>query len=240
MKYSIVIPTYNHCDDLLKPCVESILKYTDMSEVELIISGNGCVDNTRQYLEEMWTGFNRYGFEKNFKVAWSDTPTGFAKATNDGIKRSTGDKIILLNNDIILLEQKKNDWLNYLIEPFHSNPNCGISCIVKQKCDAIDKYFAVFFCVMVDRKVFNKIGLLNEEYGIGSGEDVEFCIEAEKAGFEICQAGEKHWSNEINSWSGYFPIYHKGEGTVHDQSLVPNWSEVFTNNHKKLADKYNV
>lgn len=29
-KYSIVIPTYNHCDDLLRPCVESIYKYTDM------------------------------------------------------------------------------------------------------------------------------------------------------------------------------------------------------------------
>lgn len=211
-----------------------------MSDVELIISGNGCVDNTRQYLEEMWTGFNRYGFGKNFKVAWSEAPTGFAKATNDGIKRASGDKIVLLNNDTILLEQNKNDWLKYLTMPFLKNTKCGVSCIVKQKCNAIDKYFAVFFCVMIDRKVFNTIGLLNEEYGVGSGEDVEFCLEAERSGFEICQAGDKFWCDKTKAWSGYFPIYHKGEGTVHDSKLVPDWEEVFTKNHQKLADKYNV
>ena len=46
MRYSIVIPTYNHCEDLLKPCLESIFKYTDMTDVELVISANGCTDNT--------------------------------------------------------------------------------------------------------------------------------------------------------------------------------------------------
>ena len=28
-KFSIIIPTYNHLDDCLKPCIESIIKYTD-------------------------------------------------------------------------------------------------------------------------------------------------------------------------------------------------------------------
>ena len=40
---------------------------------------------------------------------------------------------------------------------------------------------------MIHRKVFDKIGLLNEEYGVGGGEDTEFCIEAEKAGFEVVE-----------------------------------------------------
>ena len=33
MKYSVVIPTFNHCDDLLKPCIEAIFKYTNMDDV---------------------------------------------------------------------------------------------------------------------------------------------------------------------------------------------------------------
>jgi len=72
---------------------------------------------------------------------------------------------------------------------------------------------------MIHKKVFEKIGLLNEEYGIGTGEDVEFCIEAVKAGFKMVEASPKQILNEF-SYSGYFPIYHKAEGTVHDTSLV--------------------
>jgi len=53
MKYSIVIPTYNHCEDLLKPCLESIFKYTDMTDVELVISANGCKDGTSDYLKAL-------------------------------------------------------------------------------------------------------------------------------------------------------------------------------------------
>ena len=40
-KYSIVIPTYNHCEDLLKPCIDSILKYTDHDLIEIIASKSG-------------------------------------------------------------------------------------------------------------------------------------------------------------------------------------------------------
>ena len=34
---------------------------------------------------------------------------------------------------------------------------------------------------------------------------------------------------------GNFPIYHKGEATVHD---IPNWNEIFENNKKLLKSKH--
>ena len=37
-----------------------------------------------------------------------------------------------------------------------------------------------------------------------------------------------------------FPIYHKGEGTVHDKTLVPDWDVIFTNNELLLAKKFNL
>jgi len=76
MKYSIVIPTYNHCDDLLKPCLESVFKYTDMADVELVISANGCTDNTDVYLKELTQRFTSIGFEKHIKVVWNDRTLG--------------------------------------------------------------------------------------------------------------------------------------------------------------------
>ena len=181
MKYSIIIPSYNNCEKYLKPCVDSVIKYSNMDDVELIISANGCTDNTRAYLDYLATAV------PNLKVVWNDKALGYSKANNVAIKQATADKIILLNNDTVLLEQAKNQWLDILDTPF-KDPDCGISCVIKTHSEPAGRSFAIFFCVMVHRKVFDTIGLLNEEYGVGGGEDTEFCIEAEEAGFKVLAA----------------------------------------------------
>ena len=229
-KYSVVIPTYNNCEKYLKPCIDSIIKYTEMTDIELVISANGCTDNTWEYLIYLKTAI------PNLVTLWDVNPSGYAKATNEGIKVATAEKIILLNNDTLLLEQSKNKWLEILENPF-KDPDCGISCIIKQRSEPAGKDFAVFFCVMIHRKVFETIGLLNEEYGVGGGEDTEFCIEAEKAGFKVLEVFEKHHIGTM--YTGNFPIYHKGEGTVHDPALVQGWDDIFYKNSLKLAKKYN-
>ena len=239
MKYSVIIPTYNHCVDLLKPCVESIFKFTNMADVELIISANGCVDESKLYLDTLKLQFDTLGFSENLKVIWNDKPLGYAKACNEAIKVATTDLIVLLNNDTVLLGQNRGDWLKLLAAPFKQNEKAGISCIVKGPSEPAGHDFAVFFCVMIHRKVFEKIGLLNEEYGVGGGEDTEFCIEAERAGFEVVVATDTRWSTDVGMFTGSFPIYHKGEGTLHDTTLVPNHPEIFLRNSLILARKYN-
>ena len=215
MKYSIVIPTYNNCEKYLKPCIDSIIKYTDMDNVELVVSANGCTDNTRQYLDYLVTAI------PNLYVAWNDSPLGFAKATNKGIKVCKGNKIVLLNNDTVILDK---GWLEKL------DSKGDISAVWTQFSHITQRRFAVFFCVMIDPKVFQTIGFLNEDYDTGGCEDIEFCLEAEKAGFKI----DANWDD------GSFPIYHKAEGTVHDPELVSDWSNVFLLNELKLAKKYNT
>ena len=80
MKYSVVIPTYNHCDDLLKPCIESIFKYSDVTDVELIISANGCKDNTFAYLGALKERYKHLGISDNFKVVWNEDALGYSRA----------------------------------------------------------------------------------------------------------------------------------------------------------------
>lgn len=109
IKYSIVIPTYNHCDDLLKPCIESIEKYTDMRNIEVIIVANGCTDGTREYANTLGP---------NYKLVWFDEPLGYTKATNQGILQAQGEYVILLNNDTEFIAQEKNFWLRLLEQPF--------------------------------------------------------------------------------------------------------------------------
>ncbi len=40
-------------------------------------------------------------------------------------------------------------------------------------------------------------------------------------------------------YSGNFPIFHEGEGTVHDSNLVKDWNNTFSINSLKLAKKHN-
>lgn len=214
MKYSIVIPTYNNCEKYLKPCIDSIIKYSNMDDVELIISANGCTDNTKAYLNYLETAI------PNLCTVWNVNPLGFAKATNNGIRVCKGDKIVLLNNDTVILD---HNWLEKL------DTNGDISAVWTQYSHITKRRFAVFFCVMIDPKVFQTVGMLNEDYATGGCEDIEFCYEAEKAGFKI----DANWDN------GSFPIYHKAEGTVHDETLVQDWSNKFLLNELKLAKKYN-
>jgi len=229
MKISIVIPTYNHCDDLLKPCIDSIIKYTDLSDIEVIISANGCKDNTKEYVESLG---------EPFKLVWNEDAIGYSRATNAGIEISKGDYILLLNNDVILLEQQKNTWIDMLLEPFKDS-SVGITGPLKGPSSPAGRDFIIFFCCMIKREVFNKIGLLDIIFGVGGGEDTDFCIKAENIGYKTIQVPNQTLSSDEKFLVGGFPIYHKGEATVHDPNCVSGWSEIFETNSRILAERYN-
>ena len=211
MKYSIVIPTYNNCEKYLKPCVDSIIKHTNMQDVELIISANGCTDNTEAYIKYLRTAI------PNLRWCWSDEPLGFAKAVNAGIERSTTDKIVLLNNDTIILG---NDWLERLDQG-------DLSAVLTLHSNITNRRFGVFFCVMIQRNTLESVGPLDERFEVGGCEDIDYCYRAEQNGFKITDVG----------YRGDFPIYHAAEGTVNE---LPDWKNIFYQNELKLAKKYNM
>lgn len=212
MKISIVIPTYNHCEDQLKPCLESLIKYTDLTDIEVIVSCNGCVDGTREYVESLGG---------HFKIVWSDDPTGFTIGTNDGIKVATGEYIIMLSNDTILLDQKKNAWINMLIDPLIKDPKIGITGPMQVEWDNTGRNFLIFFCVAMRKKLFDEIGLLDEIFNPGFAEDVDMCMKAQDAGYRLMQVPFETRSHyEPNRMIGGFPIFHKGEETLKHLSGV--------------------
>ena len=234
MKYSVIIPTYNHCEDLLMPCVQSVLTYSHMADVELIISANGCVDRTHTYLTSLQQEFDQIGMHNHLKVVWSDAPLGYAQANNVAIQQATGDHVVLLNNDCVLLPQHKNSWLDQLHAPFTHDDRMGISGIVSAHDSVTQHAFVIFFCVMIDRILFDHIGLLNTQYEVGGCEDVEFCVKAVQAGFKVTSCDAHVHTAQPGLWSGQFPIYHKGQGTLLDSNLVTNWHHTHARNQQKL------
>lgn len=195
MRYSVVIPTYNHCEDLLKPCLESIIKYTDLKDIEIIVVANGCTDNTKEYVESLGP---------SFKLIWEPSPLGFVKATNIGMLASTGDYVILLNNDTELLSQEKNQWLSMLEYPFREK-NVGITGPSLMKHLALNSFGVVFYCGMISRKVIDKVGLLDEMYSPGGVDDHDYSERALRAGFCLRSIAN-------------FPIIHKENQTFKNHS----------------------
>ena len=231
MNISIIIPTYNHCDDFLKPCLQSVIKHTDLSDAEVIVVANGCTDDTKEYVESLGSPF---------RLIWIDEPSGYTKATNEGIKAATGEYVVLLNNDTILLEQPKNHWINVLKEPFENEDRIGITGPLPNWCPWARRHFIIFFCVMIKRKSFDEFGLLDEVFSPGFGEDTDFCIKMQDAGYKIKGVGDQYGSEKTAGPEGNyqiignFPIFHLGEGTFNDE-----YSHLLVKNRLLLMNRYN-
>ena len=234
MRYSIIVPTLNHLDDCLRPCLESIRRYTDLSDVgdlegrgvEILVVANGCTDGTREYVESLGAPF---------RLLWFDEPLGYAGANNRGVEMATGEFIVLLNNDTVLLEQPVNQWLDVLVKPFLDDPFMGVTGPSKQYSPPAGRTFIIFFCAMTTRALYDRLKL-SEDYFPGGGEDSEFCFEAEKLGYKVVAVPGDPTYHAGPFIVGNFPIYHRAEATMND---FPNWQQIFDDNSRKLAAKYN-
>ena len=224
MKFSIVIPTYNRWD-LVKGCVDSIINTTDLSDGEVIVVCNGCTDNTPANVASTYAGKNVYS------VYWHK-PLGYSKAVNLGMSAATGDVVILLNNDTVLMHPA---WLELLLQPFKSTPTAGVTGVIKRYQGG--KPWILFFCAAIKREVINTIGLLDEIFTPGCGEDIDYCIRAFNKGFTIHQVPEETLNhlNGTNKMTGSFPIYHDGGVTVNRN---PNQAAIYARNMKIVEDRY--
>lgn len=225
MKVSVVIPTYQHCDDLLKPCLESIKQYTNLEDTEIIVVANGCTDGTKEYVESLG---------EHFKLVWFDKGIGYTKASNAGIQAAQGEYIVLLNNDTVLQPQPINQWINILLDPFN-DPMVGITGPMKTSCPAAQRNFLIFFCVCIKKEMFNKFGLLDEIFSPGYGEDTDFCCKLEDGGYKIFQVCPTDSYYGPNQMVGSFPIYHKGNVTFKNW---PGGEELLAKNNGILKQRY--
>jgi GT2 family glycosyltransferase len=144
---------------------------------------------------------------------------GFAGGANAGIKVAKGDAVCLLNSDTI----PTAGWLSRM-NRVRLKQNAGLvgpytnKAKGPQRKKPIHRWFPFiklktrelpmlpFFCVLIDRKVLDAIGLLDERFGLGTFEDDDYCRRARDAGFTCFVAG--------NSW-----VWHEGHATFNANGL---------------------
>jgi len=156
MKVSIVIPTLNHLEDCLKPCIEAIKQYVDLTDKEVIIVANGCTDGTRAYVESLG---------EPFKLLWFDKPTGFAKPNNDGVRVAQGEYILFLNNDCFF---QKEGVIELLLNELETNSDVGIAGPDYGYNEYAGRNYLKFYCVMMRKSLYDEFGGLDEAFKDGT------------------------------------------------------------------------
>ncbi len=185
---SLVIPVYNQLA-YTQRCLESIFTWTE-PPFELIIVDNASSDGTREYLKTVPA-----------TVITNERNLGCAKAWNQGVRASRGDLVAILNNDIVVT----SGWLAGLRRFMDQRGHGIVSPAAREglldydlddyareftaRCRDASRAELYGACLVIARRVFDRIGLFDEAFGYGGCEDVDFHWRALAGGFTVGMTG---------------------------------------------------
>ncbi len=112
-RVSIIIPNYNG-QKYLGDCLASLHRLDFPGDMyEIIVVDNASSDRSREFIAAMYPNVVLIKAEKNL---------GFASGCNLGIKNSSGEYIVLLNNDTVV----DSNWLKELVIVADTDPEIAI------------------------------------------------------------------------------------------------------------------
>lgn len=203
-KASIIIVTYNSLFETTAPCLESVFAKTDRPGFEVIVVDNDSSDDTPAYLSHLAER------EPRLKCVLNKSNRGYAGGNNDGIKAASSDFLVLLNSDTLVTE----GWLERCVGAVEENRSIGLVSTVSNAVGNEQRIFVSgrttaeilsegrfwaemsrgdtfeterlgFFCVAMRRDVIQRVGLLDEAFGLGFFEDDDYCMRVRKAGYKL-------------------------------------------------------
>ncbi|QWF16146.1 glycosyltransferase [Lysobacter capsici] len=223
---SVVILTWNGLE-FTKPCLDSVLKHTDLSKVDVIVVDNGSTDGTVEYLSEV----------PGIVTIFNGDNLGFVRGNNEALRRiDASHDVILLNNDTEIDDPR---WIEKLRGSAYSGGNVGVvGCRIRrltggmlqhagtyipdrsywgQQLGAGEKDInqypydrevegVVFACVYIRRALMDEIGYLDEDF-FSYYEDSDYCFKARRAGYRVVNCGSltvrhrEHGSTSVNKVS---------------------------------------
>lgn len=127
MNISIVIPNYNGEKVLSKnlPHVIAALKGYNKGKVEIIIPNDPSTDKSKEVIAAFIRSLKGTGIVGKTVDNAKKEESGFAKNVNRGVALSTGDILLLLNNDV----RPHKDFLTPLIAHFAEDNVFGVGCM---------------------------------------------------------------------------------------------------------------
>jgi len=241
---SIIVVTYNNLA-LNKLCLESLIRNTDYPNYEVIVVDNHSTDATPSYL--------RYIAARHpqIQVILNQDNAGFARANNQGIARSTGEAIVLLNNDTIV----PPGWLSRLLRHLENESVGMVGPMTnfvgnEAKLDVAyrtwaemetfaqahtwahdgqvaDIHMLAMFCVAFLRRTYEQIGPLDEQFGIGMFEDDDYAMRIKAQGLRVICAADVF-------------VHHFGQAAFKKLIEDGQYNPLFDENRRRYEAKWNV
>lgn len=241
---SIIIVTYNNIA-LNHLCLESIIRNTAYPDYEIVVVDNNSADGTQDYLLRLAAG------RANVKVILNQKNEGFARANNQGLCESRGEYLVLLNNDTIV----PPGWLTRLI--FHlKDERVGLAGPVtnfagnesriethyrswaEMEDFAADRMWAndgliadikmlAMFCVGFRRQVYEEVGPLDEQFGIGMFEDDDYSLRVKARGYRVVCAADVF-------------VHHFGQASFGKLIESGQYDLIFEENRHRFETKWNT
>lgn len=216
---SVVIVMWNASDFVIK-CLASVLFDSNYSNLEVIV-----VDNKSEVAEKIrvrdW--IEMFGGNK-VKIVSNQTNLGFAGGVNVGFSQCTSRLTWILNSDIevfpgifhrSLKHFRLNDNLGILgclTDNSGNNsqvsiPNLGMRDIAVQKfglrkIESENFDMVGFYAVCISREAWEKIGPMDEDFGLGYFEDDDYCLRAKDCGLDVRLAKDIFVRHYISSSFG--------------------------------------
>ncbi|MBI3817368.1 MAG: glycosyltransferase [Planctomycetes bacterium] len=234
---SIVIPVWNNLQ-FTNTCLRSIAGYTGIPH-EVIVVDNGSTDGTPEFLKS----------QRRVRTITNDKNLGFAAACNQGMRAARGKHILLLNNDVVVTPR----WLELLLSHAAADPAFGVlgprtnfaagpqqlSSVSYKNLGELESFAAAFreahageraivpriigLCMFIKRECYDRVGLLDERFGIGNFEDDDYCVRARLAGFQCVIAGDVF-------------VHHFGSQTF--KLLGVDFKQLMLENRGKFVEKW--
>jgi glycosyltransferase involved in cell wall biosynthesis/2-polyprenyl-3-methyl-5-hydroxy-6-metoxy-1,4-benzoquinol methylase len=236
---SVIIVTYNNLA-FNRQCLASVLGDTDYPAIEVIVVDNASADGTPAFLQELAAR------QARVRIVLNAENRGFSAANNQGAALARGRYLCFLNNDTVV----HGAWLSTLIGHLRRHPTLGLVGPVTnaignsakipvayttltdmpawadQHCAAhrgglSEITMLAFFCVVVPRHVWDRVGALDERFGTGMFEDDDYNRRVRAAGFEVRLALDSFVHHKqlasFNLLGGeeYLRIYRENETLYH-------------------------
>jgi len=243
-KISIIILTYDNLD-LTKGCLESIIKNTSYPNYELIIVDNGSKKDTVDYLKAIASQ------KPNVVLQLNEKNLGFAKANNQGFRKSKGEYILFLNNDTIVTA----GWLHRLWRHLSKGNRVGmvgpvtnsigneakidvsytnlddINTFGAQRAkDFSGKTFSIkvlaLYCCMISRALFEELGGLDERYEVAMFEDDDLAMKIREKDLDLLCAQDVF-------------IHHYLSASL-KKLTEENYQKLFEENKQKFEEKWGI
>ncbi|MFL5241595.1 MAG: glycosyltransferase family 2 protein [Gemmataceae bacterium] len=243
-RVSVVMVTFNGLV-FNRLSLESLLANTFCPEYEVLVVDNGSSDGTVAYLQELVRNHS------HIRAVFNECNMGFAWSNNQGIALAEGDILVLLNNDTLV----PPGWLAGLVRrlrdpaiglvgpvtnrsgneaqieaPYHTYGEFlrfAQSVAANQDSEPFDIRMLAMYCLAMRRDLYERVGHLDEQFGLGLFEDDDYAMRVRAVGCRVVCVEDVF-------------VHHFGQASLGKLAATGEYGRLFHANRRRWEQKWGV